>query len=102
MPEFQLPWGLIAGVSVLSIAAVLGIVGMAMKAREKPIVSGSEEMVGSEGEALGDFDSNGWVFVHSENWKATSKSPIKRGQKIKVTAVNGLVLSVEAVDDEQS
>ena len=102
VPEFQLPWGLIAGVSVLSIAAVLGIVGMAMKAREKPVVSGSEEMVGSEGEALGDFDSNGWVFVHSENWKATSKSPIKRGQKIKVTAVNGLVLSVEAVDDEQS
>ena len=102
VPEFQLPWGLIAGVSVLSIAAVLGIVGMAMRAREKPVVSGTEEMVGSEGEALGDFDSKGWVFVHSENWKATSKSPIKRGQKIKVTAVKGLVLSVEAVDDEQS
>ncbi|UCD67785.1 MAG: nodulation protein NfeD, partial [Betaproteobacteria bacterium] len=33
VPEFQLPWGLIAGVSVLSIAVVLGIVGMAMKAR---------------------------------------------------------------------
>jgi membrane-bound serine protease (ClpP class) len=102
VPEFQLPWGLIAGVSVLSIAAVLGIVGMAMKARERSVVSGVEEMVGSEGEALEDFDSKGWVFVHSENWKATSKSPIKRGQRIKVTAVKGLELSIEPVDEEQS
>ncbi|UCH48546.1 MAG: nodulation protein NfeD [Betaproteobacteria bacterium] len=102
VPEFQLPWGLIAGVSVLSIAAVVGIVGMAMKARERAVVSGAEEMVGSEGEALDDFDGKGWVFVHSENWKATSNSPIKRGQKIKVTAVKGLELSVEPADGQQS
>jgi membrane-bound serine protease (ClpP class) len=101
VPEFQLPWGLIAGVSVLSIAVVLGIVGMAMKARERAVVSGREELVGSEGEALDDFDTKGWIRLHSENWMATSKSPIKRGQKVKVTAVKGLELSVEPVDEEQ-
>ncbi len=100
VPEFQLPWGLIAGVSVLSIGAVLAIVGMAMKARDRAVVSGVEEMVGAEGEALDDFDGKGWIRVHSENWKAISKSPVKRGQKVKVTGVKGLELSVEAVDSE--
>ncbi len=101
VPEFQLPLGLIIGVSVLSVVAVLAIVGMAMKARERAVVSGVEELVGAEGEALDDFDAKGWVRVHSENWKATSKSPVKRGQKVKVTAVKGLELSIEAADEEQ-
>ncbi len=101
VPEFQLPLGLIIGVSVLSVVAVLAIVGMAMKARERAVVSGVEELVGAEGEALDDFDAKGWVRVHSENWKATSKSPVKRGQKVKVTAVKGLELFIEAADEEQ-
>ena len=101
VPEFQLPLGLIIGVSVLSVVAVLGIVGMAMKARERAVVSGVEELVGAEGEALDDFDGKGWIRVHSETWKALSTTPIKRGQKVKVTAVKGLELSVEAADEEQ-
>ncbi|NIO41100.1 MAG: nodulation protein NfeD, partial [Burkholderiales bacterium] len=101
VPEFQLPWGLIVGVSVLSIGAVLAIVGMAIKARDRSVVSGVEEMIGSEGEALEDFDGKGWVRLHSENWKAISKSPIKQGQKVRVTAVKGLELSVEAAENEQ-
>ncbi len=73
---------------------------MAMKARERAVVSGREELVGSEGEALDDFDTKGWIRLHSENWMATSKSPIKRGQKVKVTAVKGLELSVEAAEED--
>ena len=40
VPQFQLPWGLIAGVSVLSIGFALAIVGMAVKARGRHVVSG--------------------------------------------------------------
>ena len=102
VPQFQLPLGLIAGVSVLSIAVILGIVGMAVKARGKKIVTGAEDMVGAEGEALEDFDSKGWVRVHSETWKAASASPIKRGQTIIVTGIKGLELSVVASDNAKS
>ena len=101
VPQFQLPMGLIAGVSVLSIGLVFGIVTMAVKARSRKIVSGAEEMIGYEGEALEDFDAKGWVRVHSENWKAIARSPVKRGQKIKVTGVNGLELAVEVSDNTQ-
>jgi len=102
VPQFQLPMGLIAGVAVLSIGVVFGIVAMAVKARNRTIVSGVEEMVGCEGEALEDFDGKGWVRVHSETWKAVSLSPLKRGQKITVTGIKGLELSVEASDNLQS
>ena len=102
VPQFQLPWGLIAGVSVLSIGFVLAIVGMAVKARGRNVVTGVEEMIGSVGEALEDFDDKGWVRVHSETWKATSKSSLKRGQKVRVIAISGLELSVEACDNAQS
>jgi membrane-bound serine protease (ClpP class) len=102
VPQFQLPWGLIAGVSVLSIGFALAIVGMAIKARGRHVVSGVEEMIGAEGTALEDFVTAGWVRVHSENWKAVTKSAINKGQKVRVTAINGLELSVEASERPQN
>lgn len=101
VPEFRLPLGLIAGVSVVSVGLLLVIVAMALKARSRPVVSGVEQMLGSDGEVIEDFNGSGWVRVHSENWKAVSQSPLQRGQKVKVTAVNGLELSVAIADETQ-
>jgi membrane-bound serine protease (ClpP class) len=99
VPQFRLPTGLIAGVSVVSIALLIAIVVMALKARRRPVVSGVEAMIGSVGEVIDDFDSSGWVRVQSENWRANSRSPLRRGQKVTVTEVNGLELSVVANSD---
>ena len=99
IPEFQLPWGLIAGVSVISIGASLVIVGMAIKARGRKVVSGVEAMLGATGEALEDFDAKGRVQILGENWKAVTESTIRQGQQVRVTAVHGLELSVEALDE---
>ena len=99
IPEFQLPWGLIAGVSVISIGASLVIVGMAIKARGRKVVSGVEAMLGATGEALEDFDAKGRVQILGENWKAVTESTIRQGQQVRVTAVHGLELSVEALEE---
>jgi membrane-bound serine protease (ClpP class) len=56
-------------------------------------------MIGSVGEVIDDFDGRGWVLVHSENWKASSQTPLQRGQKVTVTEVNGLELSVVATSE---
>ena len=87
---------------VVSIGSALAIVGMAIKARGRRVVSGAEQMVGAEGEALEDLDATGWVRVHGENWKAVTKSPIRQGQKVQVTGIRGLELSVEAFEDPQN
>jgi membrane-bound serine protease (ClpP class) len=70
-----------------------------LKARRRPVVSGAEEMIGSVGEVIDDFDGTGWVRVHSENWKASSRSPLQRGQKVTVTEMDGLELSVTAASE---
>ncbi|MDF1615440.1 nodulation protein NfeD [Desulfurivibrio alkaliphilus] len=96
-PGFTLPWPLIVGVTAATILFLVVVVGMALKARQRPVVAGNEEMAGAEGEALADFDdqNRGWIRVHSESWLAQAPGPVKKGQKVKVTRVRGLELDVE-------
>ena len=71
------------------------ILTMVLKARRKPVVSGSEELIGSNGEVIEAIDYYGRVRVHSENWQAKSQVSISPGQKIRVIGIDGLTLIVE-------
>jgi membrane-bound serine protease (ClpP class) len=94
MPEFSIPWGVIGGVSAATLLFVFVVVRMALQARKRPVVSGAEELIGSSGEALEDFEETGWARVHSETWKVRSQAPVRRGQALQVTGVRGLELEV--------
>ncbi len=94
VPGFVLPWSLIGAIAVTSALFVFVVIGMAMQARKRPVVSGSEEMVGAEGEVIEDFAQDGWARIHSEIWKVRSTVPLNHGQKVRVTSINGLVLDV--------
>jgi membrane-bound serine protease (ClpP class) len=98
VPGFGVPLPLILGIAAASAVFILGVAGVALKARKRPVVSGREELVGAAGEVIEDFAHEGWALVHSENWKVRSAVPLKRGQKVRVTAINDLVLEV-APDD---
>ena len=95
LPGFEIPYALIAGAAAASAAFLILIVGMLVKSRRHAVVSGREEMVGASAEALADFDLEGWARVHGEQWKVRSSRPVRRGQKLRVTGMQGLVLSVE-------
>lgn len=88
-------WQLIAAVALVSAAFFFGVVYLAVRARRRRVVSGAEELVGAAGEALEDFARAGRVRVHSEEWQARAATPLKRGQRIRVTGREGLVLIVE-------
>lgn len=83
--------------TALTGALLLGVVGYAVRTRHRPVVSGREEMIGAVAIADGDFDNNGsgWVRVHSELWRARGRTPIRDGQTLDVTGIDGLVLDVE-------
>ncbi len=97
---YTIAWPLIAAVAAVSAAFFLGVVIMALKARRRRVVSGREEMIGAPGEALENFKGEGRVRVHSEEWQARSDVALKRGQKVKVTAIEGLMLTVEPYNPE--
>ena len=89
----------IVGVAVSGAVLTAAIAGLALKARQRVVVSGQEEMIGDFGQVSQDFvDGVGRVWVHSEDWRAQSKASLQTGQKIKVTAISGLTLHVEPID----
>ena len=99
VPGFMVSRPLIGAIALVSSLGLMAIIGIAVKARQRPVVAGREELVGSVGTALMDFENRGSVFVHSERWSATTSSPLREGQSIVVTGIDGLKLTVRPADE---
>ena len=97
-PGFGIDISVIITFAVLSVLIFVFVIGMAMKARRKKVVSGLEELLGGEATVINDFDQQGTVSIHSEHWQARSKTPLNSGQLVKVTGIKGLTLEVEPVE----
>jgi len=91
---------LIFALSFITAGFFLFIIGAAIKARERPVVSGQEELLHASGEVLDDFESKGRIRIHGEIWLAESVTPLRRGDRVKVLAVDGLVLKVQPLNQE--
>jgi membrane-bound serine protease (ClpP class) len=37
--------------------------------------------------------------VHSESWTAQSERPVRKGQRVRVVAIDGLTLKIEEASD---
>ncbi|EDZ97287.1 protein of unknown function DUF107, partial [Burkholderia sp. H160] len=117
VPGYGIPLPLIAAVVVFSAAFVLGVARLALRARARPVVTGSEGLIGCVGVVLdggllpeypADGTLAGWARVHGERWRVSSTTPVASGQSVRVTARNGLTLtvvplkSVDALQGERS
>lgn len=98
---YGVSWPVIITVAIVGAVIFGGVATLALKARNRNIVTGQEEMLQSIGEALESFKTEGRVRIHSEDWSARSSAPIKRGQKVKVVGMEGLVLIVEPLGTEE-
>jgi membrane-bound serine protease (ClpP class) len=95
IPGFGIPWSVIVPVGIVCALFIFFVGGMALKARQRPVVSGSEELIGSFGEVLEDFDGkDGWARVHGETWRIRCRQPLAKGQRVRVISMDGLILDV--------
>jgi membrane-bound serine protease (ClpP class) len=80
------------------------VVAKALAMRHLPPAQGPEAVVGREGVVLaGGLDPEGVVRVAAEEWKARSvTSFIPEGSRIRVTRLDGLVLTVEPLSSERA
>ncbi len=99
--EYTISVPLVVGFALASVAFFSLVVTMVAKLRRKPVVSGREQMVGSVGEVLDSIDGQCRIRVHGEIWSARTTEPVDRGQKVRVKAVDGLVLVVDAEPKEE-
>jgi membrane-bound serine protease (ClpP class) len=95
LPGFEIPYALIGGIAAASAGFLIFVLGMLTRARKRPVVSGREHMIGASGEALDDFEGEGWARVRGESWRVRSSGPVRRGERVRVTSMDGLVLTVE-------
>ena len=87
--------------AIASAVILVFVVGMALKSHRRPVVSGSEEMLGAKGYALETFATRGAVHVHGEIWTARTDRPVEKGQPICVAGRDGLELQVSPIEDEE-
>lgn len=102
VPGFGIPAALIGSVALLGGSAVMAIIWFAVRARNQPIVSGREDMIGAAAVALDDFAGSGHVRAHGERWNAESAVPVRRGQSLRITDMHGLVLTVEPDESKEN
>ncbi|WP_153785569.1 nodulation protein NfeD [Pseudomonas sp. EMN2] len=98
-PGFGIPLALIASLAVLSALLLGGVLGMAIKARRRALVSGDAGLVGSLVTVTlvqSDNPFRGSVQAQGEQWQARCATPLSPGQHVRVTARNGLTLEVSA------
>lgn len=67
--------------------------------RDQPVRTGTEELIGSSGEARSTIDPEGQVWLAGTVWGARLASaggPVRLGDRVTVEAVDGLTLVVRA------
>jgi membrane-bound serine protease (ClpP class) len=70
---------------------------LAVRARRNKSLLGPDALLGQTAVVVTPLDPAGQVMVHGELWQAQSDTPAARDQHVRVTAVNGLTLTVEPV-----
>ncbi len=93
---------LIGSTAFVSAGFILWVMSRLFTMRRKKVITGAEEMIGITGEAMEDFTGQGRVWVHGESWQAKSSAPVKKGQKIQVTAKEGLLLKIKIIQEDAS
>ena len=87
---------------VILVASIIGIsfaiiVGFALRAQKKPVITGQEGMHGQTGIARTDIDPTGQVQAGAELWTAEladGQGKIRKGEKVEVVKVEGLKVKV--------
>jgi len=100
IPGFTISRGLIGSVAGIAGLALLGLLLALVRMHRRPVVSGLESLVGKPAEALEDFSESGAVFVHGERWSARCNQPVRKGDRLRIVRIEGLLLHVEPATPE--
>jgi len=93
-PEMRVPLGtLLPAAATVAIGTIL-LVRLVVQAQRRRPLTGPSAMVGEKGLAETPLEPEGWVLIHGERWRAVAATPVTAGERVTVTAVEGLTLKV--------
>lgn len=99
--DISLP--MVGGTAAVAAGFILWTATRFIGLRKRHPVSGPEQISHEQARALDDFEPrdgsyHGHVRMSGERWNATSSSPVKTGDELNVTAIEGLTVVVEPGD----
>jgi len=89
--------GLVVGVGGTVAVIMLVLATLIVRAQRARVAYGPEAMVGQVGIAKNRLAGEGTVLVRGEYWTADSEEEVEAGERVQVTAVDGLRLHVRRV-----
>ncbi|MGD0488931.1 MAG: nodulation protein NfeD [Syntrophorhabdales bacterium] len=95
----SLSWQSIAAVVAFSIIFFVGVLSYAVKAQFSKVKTGREGLIGEIGSARTDISPAGKAFVHGELWDALSDTPVLAGERVRVIALDGMVMKVKKASE---
>jgi len=100
---FGIPLGMLMAMALTSAFVIIGFGTFALRARQRRVVSGREEMLGTQGTVETVDGTEAWIRVHGESWKARTAdgAPLSKGSRVQVNAVDGLTLVVTPVGAQE-
>jgi membrane-bound serine protease (ClpP class) len=94
IPEMRVSLRMLLPAVVLTAALTLLLVRLVVAAQRRRAVTGEAGMLGRAAIADSELAPEGWVRVAGERWRAVADGPVARGERVSVTAVEGLTLRV--------
>jgi len=101
IPEMQIHLLTASAVAIPFAIIAVFLASLAIRARRAPVMTGSEGMVGELGVARTPLSPEGKVFVHGELWSARASGSLDSGTRVRVKAVEGLRVIVEAAETQR-
>ncbi|MDA0205336.1 MAG: nodulation protein NfeD, partial [Acidobacteria bacterium] len=99
IPELSIGWGMALTIVVPFALITVFLLQLAVRAFRSKVLTGSEALIDAIGSARTDIAEDGRVFIHGELWNASASTPIAAGSKVRISAVDGLRLTVEPVEE---
>jgi len=100
-PYLRISWQIILLVTLATAAFFLFALGMALKARLRKPTTGKRGLIGEIGVAETRLAPEGKIFLHGELWNAECQNVVKKGEKVKVVAVDHLKLKVVKLTEQE-
>jgi membrane-bound serine protease (ClpP class) len=94
IPEMRVSLRMLLPAVVVTAALTLLLVRLVVAAQRRRSVTGEAGMLGRAAIADSELAPEGWVRVAGERWRAVADGPVARGERVSVTAVEGLTLRV--------
>jgi len=94
-PGFALSLSLVIAATAVTAAFLALVFVLLLRSRRRRVVTGSEAMIGAEGETVEWQGDNGKIRIMGEIWKAHARQPLLPGARIRVVSRKDLVLTVE-------